>query len=133
MDPRTAAERPGDSWSDQVGRREPQSPLVASFTRPPARLRLAGVIDESTYPVLRRALAKATLAGDDAIRVDMAGVEFCDLAGLRMIVSVATPSGQNRAAAGQVVIADLPVPLTDLMHILGWDAAPGVVLLDACR
>lgn len=89
------------------------------------------MIDESTYPILRRALAKAGMAGDDAIRVDMAGVEFCDLAGLRMIVSVAGPGGQNRAAAGQVVIADLSTPLSDLMHILGWDTAPGVVLLDA--
>jgi anti-anti-sigma regulatory factor len=133
MDPRTAAERPGDSWSDQVDRREPQSPLAATFTRPPAALRLAGVIDESTYPVLRRALAKATMAGDDAIRVDMAEVEFCDLAGLRMIVSAAGRGGRDRAVPGQVVIADLPASLTDLMHILGWDAAPGVVLLDACR
>jgi anti-anti-sigma regulatory factor len=88
------------------------------------------VIDESTYPVLRRALAKAAMAGDDAIRVDMAQVEFCDLAGLRMIVSAAGPGGQNRAAAALVVIADLPTPLSDLMHILGWDTAPGVVLLD---
>ena len=88
MDPRPAGQAPSDTWSDQVTRRAPQSPLAAVFTRPPAALRLAGVIDESTYPVLRRALAKATMAGDDAIRVDMAGVEFCDLAGLRMIVSV---------------------------------------------
>jgi anti-anti-sigma factor len=120
-----------DAWSDSVDRQQPQSPLAASFTRPPATLRLAGVIDESTYPVLRRALAKAAMAGDGTIRVDMAGVEFCDLAGLRMIVSVAGPGGQNRAVAGQVVIADLSTPLTDLMHILGWDAVPGVVLLDA--
>jgi anti-anti-sigma regulatory factor len=133
MDPRTADELPSDSWSDQVDRRKPQSPLAVSFTRPPAALRLAGVIDESTYPVLRRALAKATMAGDDAIRVDMAEVEFCDLAGLRMIVSAAGRSGPDRAVAGQVVIAGLPAPLTDLMHILGWDAAPGVVLLDACQ
>ncbi len=89
------------------------------------------MIDESTYPVLRRALAKAAMAGDDAIRVDMAGVEFCDLAGLRMIVSAASPGGQTRAEVGQLVIADLSTPLSDLMHILGWDTAPGVVLLDA--
>lgn len=120
-----------DAWSDSVDRQEPQSPLAASFSRPPATLRLAGVIDESTYPVLRRALAKAAMAGDYTIRVDMAEVEFCDLAGLRMIVSVAAPSGQARAAAGQLVIADLSTPLSDLMHILGWDTAPGVVLLDA--
>lgn len=141
MNPERAGQLASDSWSDQVGRRAPQSPLAATFTRPPAALRLAGVIDESTYPVLRRALAKATMAGDDAIRVDMAEVEFCDLAGLRMIVSVASSSRRHRASQGrpgrtradQVVIADLPAPLTDLMRILGWDAAPGVVLLDACR
>ena len=120
-----------DAWSDSVDRQEPQSPLAASFTCPPATLRLAGVIDESTYPVLRRALAKAAMAGDDAIRVDMAGVEFCDLGGLRMIVSAASPGGPNRAAPGHVMIADLSTPLSDLMHILGWDTAPGVVLLDA--
>jgi anti-anti-sigma regulatory factor len=131
MDPATFGRPASDAWSDSVDRQEPQSPLVASFTRPPATLRLAGVIDESTYPVLRRALAKAAMAGDGAVRVDMAGVEFCDLGGLRMIVSVAGPSGPTRAAAGQVVIAGLPTPLSDLMHILGWDAAPGVVLLDA--
>lgn len=131
MNSATCGHPASDAWSDSVDRQEPQSPLMASFTRPPATLRLAGVIDESTYPVLRRALAKAAMAGDDAIRVDMAGVEFCDLAGLRMIVSAAGPGGQNRAAAGRVVIADLSTPLSDLMHILGWDTAPGVVLLDA--
>jgi anti-anti-sigma regulatory factor len=133
MDPRPAGQAPSDIWSDQVTRRAPQSPLAAVFTRPPAALRLAGVIDESTYPVLRRALAKATTAGDDAIRVDMAGVEFCDLAGLRMIVSVAGPGRPERAKAERVVIADLSAPLTDLMHILGWDTGPGVVLVGGCR
>lgn len=138
MDPRPAGQAPSDTWSDRVTRRAAQSPLAAVFTRPPAALRLAGVIDESTYPVLRRALTKATMAGDDAIRVDMAGVEFCDLAGLRMIVSVAGPGRPDRATADrakaeQVVIADLPAPLTDLMHILGWDTAPGVVLQGTCR
>jgi anti-anti-sigma regulatory factor len=133
MDPRPAGQAPSDTWSDQVTRREPQSPLAAVFTRPPAALRLAGVIDESTYPVLRRALAKATMAGDDAIRVDMAGVEFCDLAGLRMIVSVAGPGRPDRAKAERVVIAELSAPLADLMHILGWDTGPGVVLVGGCR
>ncbi len=136
MDPRTAGQAVGDSWSDEVAHRAPQSPLAATFSRPPAALRLAGVIDESTYPILRRALAKAAMAGDGIIRVDMAEVEFCDLAGLRMIVSVADPGrdGQSgRPTAGQVVIADPPSPLADLMHILGWDNTPGVVLLEPHR
>lgn len=133
MNSGTSGQPARDGWSDNVTRQEPQSPLAASFTRPPAILRLAGVIDESTYPVLRRVLAKATKAGDDAIRVDLAGIEFCDLAGLRMIVSLAGSGGLDGAGPDRVMIADLPAPLADLMHILGWDAAPGVVLLDARR
>jgi hypothetical protein len=39
------------------------------------------------------------------------------------------PGGQ--ATAGQVMIADPPTPLADLMHILGWDNMPGVVVLEA--
>jgi anti-anti-sigma factor len=130
MNGRTAGQPDHDSWSAEVGRCEPQSPLAITFSRPPATLRLAGVIDESTYQVLRRALAKAAMGGDCALRVDMAGVDFCDLAGLRLIVSLAD-SGQ--AAVSQVTIAHLPTHLTDIMHILGWAGAPGLVLLEAGR
>lgn len=130
MNGRMAGQPGHDSWSAQVGRREPQSPLTVAFSRPPATLRLAGVIDESTYPVLRRALAKAAMAGDDALRVDMAGVEFCDLAGLRLIVSLAD-AGQ--AAVSQVTIVHLPARLAEIMDILGWAGTPGLVLLEPGR
>ncbi len=125
MDSTTADQQGHESWSDQVGHRAPQSPLAVTFSRPPATLRLAGVIDESTYPVVRRALARAAMAGDDSLRVDMAEVEFCDLAGLRLIVSLA---GSGRAGVSQVTIAHLPAHLAEIMHILGWARAPGLVL-----
>jgi anti-anti-sigma regulatory factor len=122
-----AAAAPG-AWSDRVISQAPQSPLQVSFTHPPALLRVAGVIDESTFGVFRRALVKAAMAGDRNLRVDLAGVEFCDLAGLRSIMSLAEPSGTGQSAVAQVTIAHLPDHLTEIMHILGWDTTPGVVV-----
>jgi anti-anti-sigma regulatory factor len=126
----TAAPRAGQSWSDGVGRQEPQSPLRITFHRGPATLQLAGVIDDSTYPVLTRSLARAALSGAAAIRVDLTGVEFCDLAGLRAITSLANPAGHGPGTVRQVTIAHLPAQLAGIMRILGWDATPGLVLVE---
>jgi STAS domain len=80
----------------------------------------------------RRALAKAAMAGDDPIRADMAEVEFCDLAGLRVIVSLVGP-GTGRATVRQVVLGHLPAHLAEIMRILGWDPAPGLVVREPGR
>ena len=120
---------PGEqSWSDGVGRQEPQSPLRITFHREPATLELAGVIDDSTYPVLARSLARAALSGAAAIRIDLSEIEFCDLAGLRAITSLANPAGRGPGTVRQVTIAHLPAQLADIIRILGWDATPGVAL-----
>ena len=125
-----AAAPAGKSWSDGSGRPEPQSPLRITFHREPATLQLAGVVDDSTYPVLTRSLARAALSGATAIRIDLTGVEFCDLAGLRAITSLANPAGQGPGTVRQVTIAHLPAQLTGIIRILGWDATPGLILVE---
>ena len=115
------------SWSDGAGQQEPQSPLRITFHREPATLELAGIIDDSTYPVLSRSLARAALSGTAAIRVDLTEIEFCDLAGLRAITSLATPAGPGPVR--QVTIVHLPAQLTGIIRILGWDDMPGLVLV----
>jgi anti-anti-sigma regulatory factor len=125
-----AAAPAGKSWSDSSGRPEPQSPLNITFHREPATLQLAGVVDDSTYPVLTRSLARAALSGATAIRIDLTGVEFCDLAGLRAITSLANPAGQGPGTVRQVTIAHLPAQLTGIIRILGWDATPGLILVE---
>jgi anti-anti-sigma regulatory factor len=125
-----AAAPAGKSWSDGSGRPEPQSPLSITFHREPATLQLAGVVDDSTYPVLTRSLARAALSGATAIRIDLTGVEFCDLAGLRAITSLANPAGQGPGTVRQVTIAHLPAQLTGIIRILGWDATPGLILVE---
>jgi anti-anti-sigma regulatory factor len=115
-----------DAWYDEVACHEPQSPLRISFTRPPATLRLSGIIDESTYGFLSRALARVGHSPQHVLFIDMSRVELCDLAGLRAIISLGTRSGGPQ----KVTLLGVPAETRTLMHILGWHAAPGVTLTE---
>lgn len=121
----------GDSWLARIALPGPSGTLQASFTRCPAVLHLAGDIDEWTYPQLTEALARASEAGERRIRVDLADVRYCDVAGLRAIISLANGQGNGGGTIGQIVLVHVPGPLQWLVRILGWDAAPGVIL-DGC-
>ncbi|MEV0131431.1 STAS domain-containing protein [Dactylosporangium sp. NPDC050688] len=53
------------------------------------RVAVAGVLDEATAPDLRAALDDAVAAGNPAVlEVDVAGVTYCSLAGLRVFGEV---------------------------------------------
>jgi anti-anti-sigma factor len=104
------------------------SSLHAVFSRPPATLHLAGDIDESTFPELTRILADTAAAGASRIHVDLTDVEYCDVAGLRAIISLASGRGEDRAPVDEIVLTHVPGPLQRVLLILGWDAAPGVIL-----
>ena len=119
---------PGDAWLPRVPRRDCASPLQATFTTSPPVLQLAGDIDDWTYPYLTEVLARASQAGERRIQVDLLDVRYCDVAGLRAIISLASGKGYGRGAIDQIVLAPLPGFLQRLLRILGWDAAPGVIL-----
>jgi anti-anti-sigma factor len=104
------------------------SQLQAVFSSPPSTLQLAGDIDEGTYTDLMDILARAAAARAPRIHVDLAGVEYCDVAGLRAIISLACGQGGDPAAVGEIVFTHLPGPLQQVLHILGWDATPGVTV-----
>jgi anti-anti-sigma factor len=104
------------------------SQLQAAFSSPPPTLQLGGDIDEGTYTDLMDILARAAAAGAPRIQVDLADVEYCDVAGLRAIISLASRQGDAQAAVEEIVFTHLPGPLQQVLHILGWDAAPGVIL-----
>jgi len=87
----------------------------------PPTMVLAGEVDEASYPGLVAALTGAA-AHYDEIHLDLAGLGYCDLAGLRAIVRLASPD----AAGGpvkQVVLHHVPDSLRTVLHIVGWDAA----------
>ena len=60
---------------------------------------LAGEVDEASYPGLVAALTGAA-AHYDEIHLDLAGLGYCDLAGLRAIVRLASPDGARGQAGG---------------------------------
>jgi anti-anti-sigma factor len=93
-------------------------------TRNPPGLAIAGEIDESTYPALVARLEE--LAGRDEIHLNLAGVEYCDLAGLRAMVRMA---GTGRGSdSRQVVLHEVPPQLRTVLGIVGWDSTPGLVI-----
>lgn len=95
--------------------------LQITRTAIPRGLAVSGEIDESTY--LPWMLTLEELAyGRDEIHIDLAGVEFCDIAGLRAIVSL------TRRPDRRVVLHQVPPQLKAALRIVGWDTTPGLVL-----
>lgn len=91
----------------------------------PPGLAFAGEIDEGTYRALVGTLMERA-GGSGEIHFNLGGVEYCDLAGLRAIILVADADAGGRAR--RLVLHDVPRQLQAVLHIVGWDAAPGVVI-----
>jgi ABC-type transporter Mla MlaB component len=106
--------------------------LRITNTDDPPGLAIAGEIDESTYDGLIGALDKVA-HGPAEVHVSLGGVSYCDLAGLRAIVSV---TGADRGGAGRngegdarrVVLHEVPPQLATVLRIVGWDATPGLAV-----
>ena len=90
---------------------------------------LAGEVDEASYPGLVAALTGAA-AQYDEIHLDLAGLGYCDLAGLRAIVRLASPDAAGGGAVKQVVLHQVPDSVRTVLHIVGWDAAAQLTLAD---
>ena len=95
----------------------------------PPIMALAGEVDESSYPGLVAALTGAA-ARYDEIHLDLAGLDYCDLAGLRAIVRLASPDAPGGGAVKQVVLHQVPESLRTVLHIVGWDASARLTLAD---
>ena len=100
--------------------------LQVSSSGSPPWLVIAGEIDESTYPILLAGLAAAE--GYREIRIDLSGVRYCDLAGLRRIVGLTWPSSASGRPVRRVVLHAVPSWLAEILQILGWDTVPGIAL-----
>jgi ABC-type transporter Mla MlaB component len=100
--------------------------LRISSSGSPPWLVIAGEIDESTYPILLAGLAAAE--GYREIRIDLSGVRYCDLAGLRRIIGLTWPSSASGQPIRRVVLHAVPSFLAEILQILGWDTIPGIAL-----
>jgi anti-anti-sigma factor len=91
---------------------------MTSIGTPPG-LAIAGEIDEETYPALVSKLEE--LAGFPEIHLNLAAVTYCDLAGLRAIMRLASASRGRR-----LVLHEVPPRLLTVLGIVGWDSTPGL-------
>lgn len=97
-------------------------------TGSPPGLAITGDVDEFTYSGLVRAL-DSIASGAGEIHVDLAGVQYCDLAGLRAIIGLTRPGGRRHYhGSRRVVLHDVPPRLRAALRIVGWDTTPGLAL-----
>jgi ABC-type transporter Mla MlaB component len=101
--------------------------LRITRTVDPPGLALAGEIDESTYPALLAAL-RGLPDTPPEVHLDLADVSYCDLAGLRAIVRLASPGGPGTGRP--VVLHKVPEQLRAVLGIIGWDAVPGLTVAE---
>ncbi|GAA2314599.1 hypothetical protein GCM10010149_77650 [Nonomuraea roseoviolacea subsp. roseoviolacea] len=91
---------------------------ITPLTDPPG-LRLEGELDRATLPVLTRALA--AMAGRGSFCVDLRGLTFIDVGGLRALVTVAAGLSD-----GHVVTMRAPSPqVRRLLVLTGWHQLTG--------
>lgn len=79
---------------------------------------LAGDIDLTTHAVLAAALAGAA-DSDSQLHLDLAGVRFCDGAGMRILLR----GSRRKPQACRTVLHNLPPHLDKLRHLLDGDPA----------
>jgi anti-anti-sigma regulatory factor len=94
----------------------------------PPGLVIDGEIDESTRPGLVRAV-RERVRGRAGIHFWLGGVRYCDVAGLRAIVSL-TASGVPGGGYRRVVLHQVPPQIATVLRLVGWDAAPGLTLAE---
>jgi anti-anti-sigma factor len=95
--------------------------LRIAQTSSPAGLAISGEIDEATYPALVTSLHELA-EGHQEVQIDLGGVSYCDLAGLRAIVQLAEDG--STGPVRHVRLHNVPSYIRVVLAITGWDAVP---------
>jgi len=95
--------------------------LIVTRTLAPAGLRFQGEIDASNVDSVTEILAAGSNGGD--LHVDLGGLLFCDVSGIRALVAHAeTLDRQHR-----LVLHGLPEQIEKVLDVVGWSELPGLV------
>jgi anti-anti-sigma factor len=100
--------------------------LVISRTDGPAGLSACGAIDVFNVDAFAQILA-ASLEKEGDLSLDLRSLEFCDVSGIRALVSVASGVNDGR----RLVVHGLPAQLRNVLTLVGWSDVPGLVIHDA--
>jgi anti-anti-sigma factor len=100
--------------------------LVMRRTYAPSGLSVSGAIDVFNVDAFAETLV-SSLQGAGDLRVDLQNLEFCDVSGIRALVSAAKDVPQG----SRLVLTGLPLQLRNAMTLVGWNDLPGLVIDDA--
>jgi anti-anti-sigma regulatory factor len=98
--------------------------VVPTFN--PRGLKVIGTVDDGTVAGLIEALNEAVRWPEPVLHLDLAQLEFIDVAGMRAIVLLAGRLDAER----KLQINHLTPTLRKVMTIVGWDKAPGLRIGD---
>src|SRR6476646_9569269 len=100
--------------------------LVIRRTYAPPGLSVSGAIDVLNVDALAETLVRS-LQGAGDLRVDLHYLEFCDVSGIRALVSAAKGVHEGH----RLVLTGLPPQLRNVMNLVGWNDLPGLVIDDS--
>ena len=100
--------------------------LVIRRTYTPAGLSVSGAIDVFNVDAFAQTLA-GSLTGMGDLEIDLHNLEFCDVSGIRALVSAARGGQRGR----RLVLLGLPQQLRTVMKLVGWNDLPDLVIADA--
>jgi anti-anti-sigma regulatory factor len=99
--------------------------LVVLRTTVPPGVRFAGEIDASNSYAVSDSLAAAVgLDGD--IHVDVSNLLFCDISGIRELVSAAESMDRGR----RLLLHGMPALLETVIRVVGWNQLPTLVVCE---
>lgn len=100
--------------------------LRITQTYRPRGLRISGIVDVATAGALTATLEHALTWPVRDIHLDLGGLEFIDVAGVRTIVRIAEALAPNRS----LVIERLVPGLRRVFAVVGWDRTPGLLIAE---
>jgi anti-anti-sigma factor len=95
--------------------------LVVSSTGSSLGLKLSGEIDAANVELVEHALEQRRGLGA-SLHVDLSELVFCDVSGIRALVSFAQAlEGEQR-----LLLHAMPAQIEKVMNVLGWSELPGL-------
>jgi anti-anti-sigma factor len=96
---------------------------VISTICPPG-LRVEGEVDFCSRDRLAAVLDEAVEFGSGDLHVDLTGVTFIDVAGIRMLTTVAKTLNRD---GRRLLLHATPPGARKVIHLLGWETTPGLM------
>jgi anti-anti-sigma factor len=102
--------------------------LVITQSSRPVGLRLNGEVDASNVEAVSSVLNTTLRAHEGAdVHVDLSGLEFSDVSGIRALVAAAEQVDGSR----RLILYGLPPLMTKVMDVVGWTDLPALTISES--